>query len=260
VTTQATLIDAYRRAEVQVAGEAVGQSVLAFRQTLDPARLDATFAAYVIVMMQIIEALRQLAANVAGAFYASYRQLALPGAPPPSIVYAPPIEPARVTTSLLVTGPVTVKAAVARGVSLDDAVSRAEAATAGSVYRMVADAGRDTIRETVREDPEAVGWARVPDANPCYFCAMLASRGPVYLSAETATTTVSGDPYHDGCGCVAVPVFSRDDPWPGPGRYFHDLWRRSTAGKSGKDAIKAFRHALKEERKAGRGPDVPASA
>ena len=55
-------------------------------------------------------------------------------------------------------------------------------------------------------------WARVvhPSAKgPCGFCAMLAARGPVYRSQDTA-----GSRYHDNCVCTCVPVYT-SAKWPG---------------------------------------------
>lgn len=58
-------------------------------------------------------------------------------------------------------------------------------------------------------------WARVvnvSDKGPCGFCAILASRGPVYSSAERAGQRV--DKFHDNCRCDVVPVYTSKD-WPG---------------------------------------------
>lgn len=66
------------------------------------------------------------------------------------------------------------------------------------------------------------GWARVAQGhNPCAFCLMLVSRGPVYSSAQTAGLDLSdqsaldGDEdvsslmkqWHPNCHCIVVPVF-----------------------------------------------------
>jgi len=56
----------------------------------------------------------------------------------------------------------------------------------GAVSRDVLAGGRDTIFAEQQRDQRARGVARITGAAPCAFCAMLASRGPVYLSAESA--------------------------------------------------------------------------
>lgn len=91
-----------------------------------------------------------------------------------------------------------------------------------------------------------IGWARVltGDEN-CAFCAMLASRGPVYTSKKTATFAgTSVDAYHDFCDCEAVLVVEGRD-WVGRAQYdqLEQLWIESAAGTSGKDSVKAFARA-----------------
>jgi hypothetical protein len=83
--------------------------------------------------------------------------------------------------------------------ALEAAKPRIEAATA----KLVQDVGRDTIVGTVHDDPEARGWARLTEPNPCYFCALLAARGGVY-TRQTASFKS-----HDHCECIAFPEFTR---------------------------------------------------
>lgn len=65
---------------------------------------------------------------------------------------------------------------------------------------------RDTIEQNVKIDKEA-RFARVPQGpTTCEFCLMLASRGFVYLSKESASHG-----YHTDCDCLPVVSFS-DDP------------------------------------------------
>lgn len=53
-------------------------------------------------------------------------------------------------------------------------------------------------------------YSRVTVNDACAFCIMLASRGAVYLSEETASKTKYGDSYHPDCRCVAVPFHKAD--------------------------------------------------
>lgn len=82
---------------------------------------------------------------------------------------------------------------------------------AGALGRMstVADAsalqvGRDTIIHNSNRETVWVRWARVPVGKTCAFCLMVASRGPVYRSAETA-----GREFHAKCDCQPVPSWDR---------------------------------------------------
>lgn len=83
--------------------------------------------------------------------------------------------------------------------------ARALATLGGVLDRLVKQPGRDTIANSAHA--AGIGWARVPSgAETCAFCLMLASRGAVYGSRETAG---DGGSYHGDCDCVATPI--RDD-------------------------------------------------
>ncbi|NGO67160.1 hypothetical protein [Streptomyces boncukensis] len=96
--------------------------------------------------------------------------------------------------------------------------------------RHARDAGREAVVDAARHDPAALGYARrALSGNPCAFCLMLVSRGPVYKDSSAALLRDgSGEPYHDGCSCVAVPVFNRQ-AWPGreEAGQLEAEWRRS---------------------------------
>ena len=91
------------------------------------------------------------------------------------------------------------------------AAERALNATIGELatrtHQEVLAAGRETVQRSARR------WRRVSDGNPCGFCAMLVSRGPVYTSASTAG---QGRKYHGRCGCTVEPIDSPDDWVPTP--------------------------------------------
>jgi hypothetical protein len=70
--------------------------------------------------------------------------------------------------------------------------------------------GRDTIAHSAAKDPAKAHWARVPVGKTCAFCLTLASRGPVYRSAETAGTARK---YHGDCDCTPTPYWY-GDPHP----------------------------------------------
>lgn len=131
--------------------------------------------------------------------------------------------------------------------------------------RKVEDDNRDPRKKASKAEPastrpggKVLGWARVlTGAESCAFCAMLASRGPVY-SEDTVVTTgkprevrprqvhyrnpgatgghtyVSGsrregEKYHDHCDCIAVLVV-KGASWNGEQQYhdLKDLWDDAT--------------------------------
>jgi hypothetical protein len=101
------------------------------------------------------------------------------------------------------------------------AADRAKAATVGEMASRaqyeVMQAGREVVQRT------ATRWRRVTDGSPCGFCAMLASRGPVYRSQESA------EGYHAHCGCTAEPFDGDPAEWePTPDEQrFIDAYRES---------------------------------
>lgn len=60
-----------------------------------------------------------------------------------------------------------------------------------------------TIMGLVETDPVRPRWARVPKGRTCAWCAMLASRGWVYHSAESAGAVANS--FHRDCDCQIVP-------------------------------------------------------
>jgi hypothetical protein len=201
--------------------------------------MSSTPEAWAVSALVILSELRRRSADAA-ARYASEFRVAEVGSP--RLVKPVSEVTAAVATSLRVTGPVTLRRALARGATVQEAIRAAAASSAGAAARHVANGGRDTLLAAVANDPQATGYARVTDGNPCAFCAALASRGTVYRSEMRADF-----PAHDRCGCVVEPSYRGSKP-PGRSDEFRDLWREATQGQSGADALRAFRRAYETSR------------
>lgn len=68
---------------------------------------------------------------------------------------------------------------------------------------MISASARLTTQRNIRIDPTKPRWARVPrGSKTCAFCLMLASRGFVYLSEDSAGMQMQ---YHEDCDCDIVP-------------------------------------------------------
>lgn len=79
----------------------------------------------------------------------------------------------------------------------------------GSMQRLVMQPGRDTVFDSASGDPAGVRFARIPSgATTCRFCTMIASRGFVYATAESAGLS---NRWHDKCDCVITPGRGPDD-------------------------------------------------
>jgi hypothetical protein len=124
-------------------------------------------------------------AEVAGNLAADWYEQAAPQLPYQAIVDS------GVNTTAL-----TKSAQWALGADGDMALNR----LSGTLQRTVFDGARSTTVANVRNE-EGARWARYASANACEFCALMAIRGAVYGSEETA-----GAQYHDNCHCLAVEV------------------------------------------------------
>jgi hypothetical protein len=145
--------------------------------------------------------------------------------------------------SMHVTGPINLKRQAALGRDERRAKDTALVQSSGAAARQVLTGGREATMTLVEEDRFAAGWARVTDGDPCAFCAMLASRGPVYKDQQTA-----GFSAHDHCACTAVAVYDRES-WPGLGSEFQQLWNEHIQGRySGQDALSAWRRLIEGRR------------
>lgn len=125
--------------------------------------------------------------------------------------------PVGTAAALKFAGPVRIKRLILAGMKSADAYGAALTKFAGMARRQAMMGGRLTVAATAGRDRKAVGWRRVTDGNPCAFCAMLASRGPVYRDAAAA----DGLMYHAHCGCSAEPAYSHAwEPTPDEERFF----------------------------------------
>lgn len=155
---------------------------------------------------------------------------------PMRAVLAPALERDVAAESLRATGLVGVLNARRSGFSLESAKAAGWVRLAGSATSLVLGGGRETVAESIKASQGVTRWQRVTSGEPCAFCAMLASRGPVY--GEDADFEA-----HDHCSCTSEPAFSGSKPTAEAER-FRDQWDRATEGFSGNDALNAFRTAL----------------
>lgn len=244
------LTEAHRVGQARIGAQTVAAMRDAW-QLLDPFDLDGTAGAWLRVVTPVVAAQRSTSTRLAGAYVQAFRALELDA---PAAEFAPilaagaPAE--QVVQSLTITGPVSVKRHM-RGLrpgpgDLEVVTARAmligRDMAAGAAMRHVLNGGRATILESVRADDAALGWARATSGKPCGFCAMLASRGPVY-DAESVRFDA-----HDHCSCSAEPVYREGAPWPAGADDLRVMWDEVTAGLSGAEARNAFRVAVEATR------------
>lgn len=223
---------------------------------LDPTRVSATVDGWAAAMLRLLEGMHEQSVAVSADYFEHFRAAETQADPLPGDAYAdlPTLNRQAAATSLRATGPYNLLRRYGDGESLESASQKALVDVTGAATRHVLNGGRGTVREMTRRDKTALAWARVTDADPCSWCAMLASRGAVYESEQSALATTErsprgkGLPYHDGCQCSAEPIYYKNDQYlPGRAMEFGQLWATATEGYSGHQATLAFRRAYEEQ-------------
>jgi hypothetical protein len=137
---------------------------------------------------------------------------------------------------------------------LETRLAQAEKKAEAVAQKLVTDQGRGTVREAVRRDRQAVGWARTAALAACAFCKLMATRGVTFKSADSAgreanerfTGDASVVKFHDNCHCGIVPAFKGQRfELSDHAREWERLYREFAAPHSG-DQLRRFRLALAE--------------
>lgn len=163
---------------------------------LDPEDLDRTAPAWLAAVLGVVTIRREQSAALARRFLREHRATVLPGADPIPPEPPTPVPVAAVATSMRVTGPVAIKAAMTRGVPRTVAEGFARTMTARSAERHTLDGGREVIVASTEADPRSTGWQRSRSAGACKFC-----------SASENQQGQGAFRRHDGCHCTPVPAY-----------------------------------------------------
>lgn len=209
---------------------------------------EASFQDLLAATFPLVLSAHRLSSTFAASYFQTFRAAEeIDGDAFPQI--ALPLEEKRVFGTLHLVGSDMTKQALLSGKSPEEAMQLALVRTSGSVGRFTLDGGRETIVNSSTEDAKALGWARVTDGDPCSFCRLLASRGPVYKESTV------GFEAHDHCGCGAE-VYYPGAEWPGLGKQFRSEYneaiRQATARGdlrrgTDNDLSNAYRRYLAEQ-------------
>lgn len=193
----ARLAETHRRSQAQL-GSRIAAQIAGLWPLLDLADLDGTTERWLTAVLAALEDRRIESARLAAAYLTDARTLALPTILKRTPDLALELPTAAVTTSLIVTGPQSVRAQLARLVPAAQASDIAQASSARAGMRHALDGGRDTVTATVAADPAASGYRRVASGGACSYCSGLAG-------IEFADNHVFRP--HDGCSCTAAPIY-----------------------------------------------------
>ena len=224
-TSEATLLtDQHRRRQVALAVTADSQMRRTWDATLDPANLEATQPIWKRAMLDTLTKWWKVSADTAAQYLPRFRQAEIGDGG--IEVGIPRFDRALAGRQLEWGGMVNVLWHVAMGQTREAAYTAARELFLGMFHEAVLTGGRMTIQEWARRDSRAIGWRRVSDGNPCAFCAMLVSRGPVYTSEEHALTRQSdGQKFHPHCGCTVEVVYGDWKPSGREQQWVDDYYR-----------------------------------
>ena len=215
------LTEAHRLAQLRVGGEAVEEAVELW-DLLDLDDIDGSLARWLAALLRLTSAQNRRSADAAARYLVQHRRILAPTAGELVPVQASPLAPERVRTALLVSGPFRLRRALSTGKPFDRAVREARASSAGEVMRLALDGSRSLIDNAVGSDRAILGVQRRTAPSPCHFCAMLASRGPVYRSVETARFRA-----HASCACQPEPVYQDRAPLTPQALVEREKWDRA---------------------------------
>lgn len=262
-----TLTAAFKAQQNRDAARVAALVALYYRTKVDVEDPESVNAWLAIVVPRLISG-SDSGARRAAAYFDVLRRVEVPTAPRYAAVPSLGVVDAGVAKSLMAVGPGDYmnKAKVIRQLDVSPQQERAllaeakqvtEGKLAQAAVRHAQAGGRQTVYDNSERDRVALGWVRVTRPQPCWFCAMLASRGLQYrafkegsFDASDAQFTGDGNAkVHDKCGCSLKPVWTTNDPLVEKTEAFADLWARWGAG--GGDAALRFRRGYEHWQKTG---------
>lgn len=229
------LAQEHQRQQVAEAAAVIAALGFYWRRTLTARDLEGSFGRFMLVAAPIVAAGRARSEVIAQFYYTILKDYA--GLAAPLAIEAQPFVLPQVTASLHATGVGSAKRAIGLGRPAPAAIAQGGARMLNAAKRHTLDAGRQRLIDLSVRDEDVRGWARVSDGDPCYYCAELLARGPIY--SDRVVTFKA----HDECGCGVRPIVKGDDdPYTRAARALSDLYDEDPA---------TFRSRLPEARASG---------
>ncbi|MGW7327487.1 VG15 protein [Streptomyces sp. NPDC054840] len=214
------------------------------RRLIIPSRLAESVPEWITAVRALVEQYGAASASLSADYYEAERvAAAVTGRFTVPLVGPPPEEQVEnslrwATKDLWERDPEDPATTEAQLEPMDIRLEQAEKKAEAVAQKLVADQGRGTVQEAVRQDRQATAWARAAALGACAFCKMLASRGIVYKQ-DTA-----GFRSHDGCHCGVIPVFKGQKfELSAHAREWERIYRDYAAPYPG-DQLRRFRRAL----------------
>lgn len=220
----AVLTDRHRRAQVRLAITADSQARRVWDSTLDLNDLKGSQPIWKKAVLDLLETWWRISADTAAAYLPRFREAETGDGS--FDVAVPRFDRRNAAGRIDWTGATNVLWRIARGETQETAYAAARSLFLGVFHEAVLTGGRTTIENWAKKDPRAIGWRRVSDGDPCAFCAMLVTRGPVYTSAAKAGLSArTGSKYHPHCGCTVEVVYGDWKPTEQERQWIDEYYR-----------------------------------
>lgn len=246
----AQTVEAQRQAQEDLARLALPE-ILAAISLYDPENPDGSLSLVKLAILAVVQFWGKASAADALNFYRRERVDA--GFPDPL-----PLQIVEPITQLMVDEALAEALKPIGAFHPDEELARERLAAAAE--QLVFEQYRRQMASAAEIDAAATGWARIPNADACSFCLMLALRGPVYTSKaaagpnrrsrrnsnrpDVAFVGAGAAKVHDNCRCGVEPIFGGAYEPSARVREAQALWDKVTKGRSGNDARNAFRQAM----------------
>lgn len=220
----AALTEAHRLAQARLGAETVAE-MLQLWGMLTPTDLSGPrYEAWLAAVTSLITNRRAASARTSATYFNRYRTFEADTAA--RFVAEPAVTASQAQISAVMSINVTARTrrSLGRGIGFEQAFETARTEAARAAQRLALDGGRGTIDRALTQDLAIVGFARATSGDPCHFCAMLASRGPVYDMDSFRRMEV-----HNGCNCALEPVYQRDHTWPAGSHRYRQIWDDAAA-------------------------------
>lgn len=225
---------------------------------LDPSNLAGTFPTISRGAAAIASQHALAAVSLAADYYDDFRDsVGAAGSFSPPIIDAPTLAQIEAEISAGAQELLASIDAVVDDLFLAELTLQMQTEAEGSARDMVIEAGRDELFAALESDPEAKGWARVTRPTACSFCRMLATRGPIYLSRETANFRAHRPINGRGgvCQCTIEPLLGQKYEPTAQARADVALWNKVNAdGFRGAEARNEFRRRVEGRQDGPRRP------
>lgn len=252
------LTENHRIAQVKLAERLTTWVIGVVLKAFDIRDIDASSLEISRILLPIVLQMRYISEDLSKDYTKKFRNAEVPKSQwKPFDFGFDDLEPVEAEWQIIVTVRATAKIAVKQANTSTEVAEKTAKAVAAKTQKIAQDGGRRAILHDVEFGKGPIGYARVPDANPCAFCAMLASRGVSYTkflpdgvglyrsdSFVASNARFIGDgkfKVHDWCGCTIEAVYDHNGKITLPGNGDELAWQWAEIAAGQKDPFAAWR-------------------